>query len=421
MSGIVEEFIKDVKQKTNENSPFLIPEEVLSVYPIDVDNPTFVPRKRELSALGTGISNCIKGTYKTLVIHGKSGVGKTTLVSLINVAAQNADLKYNVSEYNKILYSSGLDYCYANLIFDLCEYILSINRDTGREMSSVKTHRRYYDLGIAINTKIRSIKKQEILTEAINFGIIKEDVIKNNNDPFLTLVEILVGQLKGHKICLALDDFELLEEEENRLLLQEFKSILKLKNIFSILIMHTNTLVSLAKSNEDLIKNASMIEILPFAPGELIEMLWRRMKVYVGEVKNIKTLSPNYDVELQPFDKDAVFFLANRVEGNPLTFIKLLKETVSKANELNSPSVTLEIAQNIVNSKIIASVALSTRDKQVLEFIRQNGSATIEDIKSLLGKSRILAFFELDKLYSQKILSKERRGREVHYFISSVR
>ena len=414
MSDITDEFIKSVKQKINQQSTLTLPGAVLEVEPLGHNSMLFVGHRSELDALSSSIASCIKGTYKTVILYGKPGIGKTSIVSIIVNACDKTDLGYKIIRFGKVSYAYGFDYCYADIVIMLCVFLFGINREEAREMESVKTHKKYHTLMNIVMERQRTITTKEILDEAVKLSIIE----KNDDNAYIKLVEELVTRLKKHKIGLVFDDFELLLNDDTKQLLQELRALLKVKDVFSILVMYTETLNSLVKNNEELIKDASQVEILPLTTGELKDVLWRRIMLYVKDVENFKEIAPDYKTDLLPFSEDATTFLADEARGNPLLFIKMLKESIALANERNIPDVNIGIAKAVVDARIKLPENLSIRDKQVLEFIKTKGEVSIDDVKIFLGKSRILAFVALDKLYDLGILDKARRGRKVNYFIA---
>lgn len=413
MTDVADLFIKSVKEKINQQSSLSLPESVLSVDPISSNVKLFVGHKKELEALSTETVNCVKGVYKRIIIHGLAGVGKSSLVSVIGVASNKTDLGYKIIELDKSSYFYGFDVCYGEIVFLLCLYISGINREEAREMEHAKKYAKYSTLISTVLEKRNNIKKEDLVSEAVKSNILE----KIDSEAYLTLIEELVKKLKNHKIALILDDFEMLLQEENKTLLQEIKSLLKIKDLFSILIMHTETLKMLIRTQDELVKDTSIVEILPLTRGELKELLWRRIMHFVKEIKNFDNTNPDYNIDLYPFNEEAVNMLADATGGNPLVFIKTLKDAIGIATERSMPSITTEIAQAVIEKRTKTPENLTIKEKQVLEFIKSKGEVIIEDVKNFQGKSRIAAFFTLDDMYKKKILDKKRRGREMHYFI----
>lgn len=430
MTDVTEEFINDMKERLNPNVQLKLDEDILNPIPIPIWNSIlFVGHKNERKELSNGVTSCLSGFYKKIIIHGEQGIGKTSLAGLVKAASRDSSLGFRVFEFDKNNYIESFDKFYFTLLDAL--YYGSMyseienkrdERDTNTaEIKERKKKREQYDKIITALGSVKPPTIKALLDLSETRDLLKPNENESPSSLQSRLLESFITDIEKCKICLIFDDWEiLLNDPESKPILQEIKNIMKLKDVFSLIIMYTDTFKKLQVENDEfVIKDAFSLEVLPLIRGELKDLIRRRIGFY--GTKQIKDFpEPPTASELAPFSEDAVNLIADRVNGNPLSFIRRLKEAISLANEKGLRMVTEELANIIINRNVKISSTLTTIQKQIMEFIKVKREVTIQDVTNFQGKTRIAAFATLNNLYKLKILDKKRRGKNTFYFIKET-
>lgn len=410
MNTIAEEFAKRLNAKAKDVvSELNIAEEVFSVNPV-IDPLLFVGREKQVDDLITGVDSCLRGVFKKIILYGDPGVGKSSLAFIAGNAAQMSSRSYFPILLSLGSYIKGAEGCYKQIVYVLCSEVVS--RSEPRESSEMEfiSHCSAIARSIALND---AYSINDIITEAIAGKILPQPTAEKPTDK-KELLKVLAGRVnKKAKVMVILDDTQKLVEDKK--LLQEVTDMVSLEGWFSIMIMHTSCFNELNENHNELIKDAFFLNVPKLGVVECEELLRRRLFVSNKKRKDIQNAS-NYSKDLLPFKESAIETLARTTDGNPLIFIKYLKDAYLDAIETKAKLIDDEIILRVLKISSNAQITLTGIEKEVLEYIKSKEAVTIQEIAELRSTTRASAYFVLNDLYTKKLINKQRKGREMLYF-----
>jgi hypothetical protein len=406
-------------------------EGVFSVEP--VSNPIlFVGRLKQISELAYDLKACFKKLYKKIIIYGESGIGKSSLISLLEEAEEEGILNptYKIIQLSNVQYVDGIVGCYKDIVFALLGYLfhhLSAQRDTEPQKKACNEVVKNLVLSnndISIKSINELLRKHGVITDTEFQEVTTPKLEENGEAKPLTEIDeankmlFFLYQKIGVDVPLiiTLDNIDQLLKF-GRQTLQQLMSMINLGNWYPILVLQTKNFEELKSNNDEILKDAVYLEMPPLTIEECKEILRKRILFYNKNTKKPEEKSINYTEDLMPFAERAVEILAKFSNGNPLKFIGYLKQSYLKASDKNSMLITEGLAKETINEAVplVLNYHLTPKQQRILDYIKDHKEVTIDDIKNLETTSNISAFFVLRDLYDKGFLEKRRRGRNMIY------
>ena len=429
MRTVVDDFTQKLDSKFKDSVDKLnIPEIVFWTEPLNVDVRAFVERDTQQEQLATAEAECIKGTYKRIIIHGVRGSGKTSLANIVMAASRKSKAVKTVPVYlSSSDYVRGVDFLYRKIIFSLCDAVVRthLSREERKDEEAEDTAALIRDAASNIEGKVLFADVLSPPTHSIKQiidDISKPPLITSNVPEQTTPAEILKmlmeEQLKGYFLLLILDDFHKVLAEKTKAFLQEFLQVTKIMKCFSVIVMYTNDFSKLKESNDELTKDAFIIEVPPLTIKGCKELLRRRLLIGREKESEIDK-EPNYPNELLPFSESATEALANAAGGVPLLFITLLKKAKTEAENMKEAGINDKVIFKLLNSNV-SEAQLTQLQKTVLDYIKSKKQVTIDEIAALINKTSAYAYYILKSLYELNILEKRRQGKFMYYSLKPI-
>ena len=420
MKNAEEEFASKLDEHFGRAIPGLsLSAEVFYTAPIPANvMELFVGRDPQISELLEGLTACLKGIYKKIIIYGDAGVGKTLLLNVV-VGAASKSIK---AKYEPLVVFDSSDYvksfkeCYENLLSNECTYLGNLieeMRDDSEEGLRLKAAcaALSYDIIRGNFKELQHImtraKELKFLQNVVDAQFIEKALIKEISEKIFSYDD-------KARILVSFDDFHKILDDKLR---HQLLEVVNNEKWFSILIMHTSELNKLKSSQDEIVKDAYIVEVPPLTLDNCKELL--RLRILRSHHKYHEMgADPDYSKELMPFNESAVELLAKATGFNALNFVKILKKAYLEAEKLSSPVINQDIVLRMMNVNV--NLKMSPRERDVLNFIKSTGEARIQDIADLRNTSRISAYFILKNLLDAGLLIKTRRKREMIYTIKPI-
>jgi len=367
-----------------------------------------VGRKDELEALSFSLSQAMKGLYKKIIIEGESGAGKTSILHLVGSTVFSVHPDCAVVYFPEDSYFKTLEEIKFGVLTVIMRLYLG-SRAGGHEKEALAMDEltRCY-----LRTSLLELKEEPALLSTI---FAKHGLCNENEDP----IKKYFDKLNNKKLLFLFDTADKLVEQ--KLILSGVEKLIETVNGLALFAFFPESVSTLQKKNDNLIKNCQIVRLKKFTEQECKEILRRRLLFGKGALKDI-TNEPNYAVDLQPFTETIVGSIARIVAYNPLRFIQKLKVAVSCARENNYEVIDERCLEPLLKDVSTVSrdiVELTRKQREVYDFVKAEGPVTTETARKKMGvKSRVSAFLMLDRLVEKNLITKQREGRKVIFSVT---
>ena len=437
MEERIVDFFKTQLQGTKGSGTLrVLNEGVFGVEPVS-DPILFVGRLKQISELAYDLKACFKKLYKKIIIYGESGIGKSSLISLLEDAEEEGVLNpaYKIIQLSNTQYVDGIVGCYKDIVFTLLHYLfhnLNAQRDTEAQKKACNEVVKNLVLSnndISIKSINELLKKYNVITDTEFQKVISQKLGENGEAKPLTEIDEANRMLSFlyQKVGISVPMIITLDNVDQLLkfggqILQQLMSMINIANWYPILVLQKKNFEELKNNNDEILKDAVYLEIPSLTIEECKEMLRKRILFYNKNTKKLEEKSINYAEDLMPFAERAVEILAKFSNGNPLKFIGHLKQSYLKASDKNFMLITEELAKETINeaAPLVLNHHLTPKQQRILDYIKDHKEVTIDDIKNLETTSNISAFFVLRDLYDQGFLEKRRKGRNMIYSLKKI-